>query len=161
MTAAITDTTNLIVNLLTVVVILVGFLAAAPYARGKRSAKAIEDLEHALNAAEKRIEAAEITAQEAKDEAVKCHTESAEWKARYEEARRYTAREAVEHFEKMMAEHSARVATRHEAMLKHLEIQTEASRNLAELIGHNTTIIAAIAEKIGVGETKPFISRTT
>jgi hypothetical protein len=68
----------------------------------------------------------------------------AKWKTRYEEAQRYSAREAVEHFEAMMADHSNKVAERHEKMLRHLEIQTEASRNLAELIGHNTTLVAAI-----------------
>lgn len=146
--ASVTDTTNFFLNLLTVVVIVIGFWAALPYARGKRAAKAIEDLEHALNAAQERITAAEVTAQEAKDEAIKCHSEAAEWKTRYEEARRYTAREAVEHFEAMMADHSNKVAERHEKMLQHLEIQTEASRNLAELIGHNTTLVAGIAERL-------------
>src|SRR4051794_25828182 len=151
MVASITDTTNLFVNLITIFVIVVGFWTVIPYARGKRQGQAIDDLEKALNAARQRIDSAEETAREAKDEAQKCHVEMAKWKTRYEEAQRYSAREAVEHFEAMMADHSTRVAERHEKMLRHLEIQTEASRNLAELIGHNTTLVAAIAKTVGVG----------
>lgn len=160
MIAAITDTTNLVVNLLTVAVIVIGFFTAIPYARGKRSSQAIVDLERALNAAKERMSAAEQMAKEAKDEALKCHVESQEWKARYEEARRYSSREAVEHFEILMNDHSTKVAERHEKMLNHLEIQTEASRNLAELIGHNTTIIAAIAKHLNLDGTEPFASRS-
>jgi F0F1-type ATP synthase membrane subunit b/b' len=151
MVATITDTTNLFVNLITILVIVAGFWAVVPYARGKRQGQAIEDLDKALNAARKRIDSAEETAREAKDEAQHCHIEMEKWKARYEEAQRYSAREAVEHFEVMMADHSNKVAERHEKMLKHLELQTEASRNLAELIGHNTTLVAAIAKSVGVG----------
>jgi hypothetical protein len=151
---SITDTTNFFLNLMTVVVIVVGFWAAHPVCRGKRAGQAIEDLEHALNAAAEAHRRGRGHGSGGQGRGGQVPHRSGEWKTRYEEARRYTAREAVEHFEAMMADHSNKVAERHERMLKHLEIQTEASRNLAELIGHNTTIVAAIAERVGIGESR-------
>jgi chromosome segregation ATPase len=155
--AVITSTTNLIVNVLTVFMIVGGFAIALPYFKRKVINQSIEDLEHALNAARQRIDAAEQTAQEAKTEAQNCHIEAERWRAKYEESSRYSAAPAVAHFERELADHRHQVADRHQAILEaaeraaeHQALQTKACKNLADLVSHNTAVIASIARKLDV-----------
>jgi F0F1-type ATP synthase membrane subunit b/b' len=157
MIAVLTSTANLIVNVLTVFMIVGGFAIALPYFKRKAINQSIEDLEHALNAARERIDAAEQTAQEAKTEAQNCHIEAERWRTKYEESARYSAAPAVAHFERELSEHRQQVAERHQAILEaaeraavHQALQTEACKHLAELVSHNTAVIASIANKLDV-----------
>lgn len=126
---------------------------------GKRKDATIADLEISLRAKLERITDLESQVQGASERADSAATQATEadknfreLRGRYDELRRYTAQEAVTHFERMMQDHSIQVAERHALMLEHLgkidHTLSEALSNQGELILKNTELLARITERL-------------
>lgn len=116
-------------NLALNVAMFAGLLYAVPtLGRSKRKDTVIVEQKLVIDSHTTRIDALEADlrgvterANRAADAAKECETRAAEWQARYEEQRKYTAPVAVAHFEEFMKEHSNRVADRHERMIAELD----------------------------------------
>lgn len=134
-------------------------LAVAAFRVGfvRRSSETITDLERAIAAKDRRIDALEEDvaglgkrASAAEQRAHECEKAVARWEARYEELKQYTAEPAILHFEELMREHREQVQKRHEAMLTQLAAQASALNSHGELLLKNLEVISKVADKLGV-----------
>jgi hypothetical protein len=137
------DPQNLIVNVATVAVV---YVVARRLAKTKIKDGTISDLEKAGAAKDERLkESAERDRarlqqiRQLEQAAHHCQTEATKWQAKYEEAKEYSARPAVEHFESLLAEHSSTVAQRHAMMLDALERMTAALATIEERLAGGST----------------------
>jgi predicted lipid-binding transport protein (Tim44 family) len=136
--ADISGSANLLLNLLT---ILIAVGVAIPAVKSRRKDATIKDLTEALDAKDKRVK---TLAEELKDRtqqvrqieqaAQHCTTEAAKWQAKYEEAKQYTAAEAVQQFEAALQAHSARVSERHEVLIQQGEATARSLGSIADVL---------------------------
>lgn len=137
-TASVSTQANLLLNVLT---ILLAIGVAIPALKSKRKDATIKDLTDALEAKDDLLEARTTERDEAQQQkrqieqaAQHCTTEAAKWQAKYEEAKQYTAQEAVKHFEAALESHSARVAERHEILIQQGQATAQALASIADVL---------------------------
>jgi vacuolar-type H+-ATPase subunit I/STV1 len=137
------DVPNLALNIGTVVVV---YVVARRLAKTKIKDGTISDLEKAGAAKDERLkESAERDrarlqqVRQLEQAAHHCQTEATKWRAKYEEAKEYSAQPAVEHFEALLAEHSGKVAERHGMMLDALERMTSTLATIEERLTKGST----------------------
>lgn len=156
--ATVTADWNLLLNAAGLLALVV---AALRIGNSRRYRENISDLESVaaakdlrLTELEKDVEGVKERAASAEARAIEAEKAVAMWEARYQELSRYTAKSAVEHFELMMSEHSARVAERHARMLEHLErlesTLAESARANGELVLKSIEIQSRIAHHLDV-----------
>lgn len=128
-------------TVLNVAMFLLVAVVAVPVLRSKRKdgiideqAKVIESHERRINALEQDLKGAQDRANEVSVALAEANNRAAAAEARYEEQLKYTARPAVEQFERMLLDHQRGVQERHELMIEALKRQTAA---LDELLRHH------------------------
>jgi FtsZ-binding cell division protein ZapB len=132
------DKANLIFNVLTV-----GFVLYVIFRGGKSRLKdeTIKDLQASVEGKDIRVKTLAEDLREARQQtrqiehaAGHCKEEATRWQAKYEEAKQYTAREAVEHFDEALARHSTLVAERHAVLIQQGEQTTLALAQVASTL---------------------------
>jgi transposase len=120
--AGIGDRTNVVLNVLTIV-IAVG--VSVPVVRNRRKDQTIKDLNDALTAKDARVRelrdelsAAHLGKRQIEQAAMHCREEATQWRARYEEIEKYTAEVAVKQFEEALERHAQTVAGRHQVLIE-------------------------------------------
>jgi large-conductance mechanosensitive channel len=120
-TISLGDKANLAFNVLTIGFVLYVIVRGG---KGRVKDQTIKDLQDSTQAKDERNKTLAAELRDAKQQARQieqaanhCQTEATKWKAKYEEAKQYTSKEAVEHFEEALAKHSGLVAERHAVLI--------------------------------------------
>lgn len=120
-TISLGEQANLIFNVLTVGFVLFVIVRGG---RGRVKDQTIKDLQDSILAKDARVttllddvKATKQQVRQIEQAANHCKTEATKWEALYKEAKQYTSKEAVEHFEEALARHSGLVAERHKVLI--------------------------------------------
>jgi hypothetical protein len=108
-------------------VALLNFPNPRPAANRRHEDKRVKTLAEELKDRTQQVRQIEQAAQH-------CTTEAAKWQAKYEEAKQYTAAEAVQQFEAALQAHSARVSERHEVLIQQGEATARSLGSIADVL---------------------------